>query len=109
MRTALTNGIRVGARTDVEESDAARGDGALSRRAWLEGAALVVSVGSICMIPTSAGAKTSQAEAKYQNQPKGTSALCGACQYFRPPSACQVVDGTISPQGWCPLFEKKSS
>jgi hypothetical protein len=47
--------------------------------------------------------KTSQAAAQYQQTPKDGQS-CAMCQLFRPPAACQVVAGTISPAGWCKFF-----
>jgi hypothetical protein len=49
-------------------------------------------------------AKVSQATAKYQNTPRGGQ-TCEACTFFRRPRACQVVEGDISPDGWCQLFD----
>jgi len=46
----------------------------------------------------------SQAEAEYQDRPRGGLA-CAACTLFRPPSSCQVVAGDISPNGWCKFFD----
>jgi hypothetical protein len=54
-----------------------------------------------------ARAKTAQAAAGYQNSPKGD-ASCGNCKNFKPPSSCQLVDGEISPSGWCKFYVKKS-
>jgi hypothetical protein len=81
---------------------------AVSRRALLTGAALTFGIAATCMVAkhAAAQAKLSQTDAKYQNQPKGDQS-CNACQHFQAPSSCQVVDGTISPQGWCQLFVKK--
>lgn len=78
----------------------------ISRRAWLGGAAMVVGVGATCMMATSAAAKTSQKDAKYQDKPQGSD-KCSGCTQFQAPDACQVVDGKISPEGWCQLFAKK--
>jgi hypothetical protein len=49
-------------------------------------------------------AKISQAEAQYQNTPKGMFS-CGVCTFFIKPTSCKVVAGTISPTGWCKLFD----
>jgi len=43
----------------------------------------------------------------YQNTPKD-SHQCDGCLLFQAPNACQVVDGTISPSGWCKLWAKKA-
>ena len=54
-----------------------------------------------------AQAKTPQKAMKYQDTPKGDQ-RCENCKQFQPPSACKVVDGTISPQGWCTVYMKKA-
>ncbi len=52
----------------------------------------------------SARQQASQAEALYQDQPKN-GLSCAACALFRPPAACAVVMGAISPTGWCRFFD----
>jgi len=49
-------------------------------------------------------AKISQAEAQYQPMPKGMFS-CATCTFFIKPTACKVVTGAISPNGWCKLFD----
>ena len=57
--------------------------------------------------PAAASGKTSQAQAKYQGQPKGDQ-KCSKCVHFIAASnTCQVVDGQVSPEGWCTLFAAK--
>ena len=48
--------------------------------------------------------KISQAEAQYQNMPKGLFS-CAACTFFIKPTSCKLVTGAISPNGWCKLFD----
>ena len=56
-----------------------------------------------------AAAKVSQASVQYQNQPKGDQ-KCSGCQHFIPESnACALVEGQISPEGWCLLWVKKAA
>jgi High potential iron-sulfur protein len=55
----------------------------------------------------SAAAKMAQAGVAYQVTPKGDQ-QCGNCSLFQPPSACTLVDGTISPSGWCKFWVKKA-
>jgi hypothetical protein len=43
----------------------------------------------------------------YQDSPKD-GRQCDGCSLFQAPSACQVVDGAISPTGWCKLWVKKA-
>jgi hypothetical protein len=49
-------------------------------------------------------AKLSKASAQYQDSPRG-GLSCVGCTFFRRPRSCQVVEGDISPQGWCKLFD----
>lgn len=51
--------------------------------------------------------KTSQKVAKYQNHPH-EGQHCQICRFFEPPNSCQLVAGTISPNGWCSFFAKKT-
>lgn len=57
--------------------------------------------------PPSSG-KVSKAQVQYQEQPKGDQ-KCSTCTHFVPESnTCKVVDGQISPNGWCTLWAKKA-
>ncbi|MBU0656986.1 MAG: high-potential iron-sulfur protein [Gammaproteobacteria bacterium] len=50
--------------------------------------------------------KVSQEQAQYQDQPKGDQ-RCDNCQHFvAENNTCGVVEGQISPQGWCSLWVK---
>ena len=51
--------------------------------------------------------KISQADAKYQPQPKGQQ-RCDNCVNFQAPNACKFVQGDISPSGWCQLYAAKT-
>jgi hypothetical protein len=46
----------------------------------------------------------SKAEAKYQAAPRGMFS-CAVCSFFVKPRACKVVQGDISPHGWCKFFD----
>ncbi len=54
-----------------------------------------------------AQAKVPKNAVSYQTEPKGTQ-RCDGCVNFQPPNGCKMVDGEISPQGWCSLFTKKT-
>lgn len=60
-----------------------------------------------------AQAKASKTQFKYQNTPHG-SQQCSGCSLFIPGAnktangTCKLVDGSISPHGWCTAFAKKS-
>jgi hypothetical protein len=61
-----------------------------------------------------AQAKGSQAQFKYQTKPNG-SKKCSNCTLFIPGKTatangtCKVVDGTISPNGYCIAYAAKTS
>jgi hypothetical protein len=81
----------------------------ISRRVVLTGTALAVGATAAVRVvsPAMAQEKMSQADAKYQGTPKGDQ-RCDGCMLFQPPNACKVVQGEISPSGWCQLFVKKT-
>ena len=82
---------------------------ALSRRSVLHlafaggGAVLAGTVAS-----PAAAAKLAQKSAHYQTTPKGK-ARCDNCRQWQAPAACLLVDGVISPAGWCVLYAPKAS
>ena len=43
---------------------------------------------------------------KYQDRPNGEK-QCSNCAQFVPPGGCKVVEGAISPQGYCLAWAKK--
>ncbi len=56
--------------------------------------------------PSANTAKAAQASVQYQTQPKGDQ-QCANCRYFVAASnTCQLVEGDISPKGWCILWAK---
>ncbi len=56
--------------------------------------------------PESSG-KASQASVQYQAQPKGNRKCSGCIHFIAESDTCNVVDGQISPNGWCTLWFKK--
>ncbi len=61
---------------------------------------------------TTAEAKASKSTVKYQDKPKG-SQKCAGCKFFitgkskTATGSCKIVDGSISPNGWCTAFSAK--
>ena len=50
--------------------------------------------------------KAAKSVVAYQDTPhEGQS--CATCLQFEPPSGCKVVEGTVSPAGWCKIYVKK--
>jgi len=55
-----------------------------------------------------APAKVSQASVQYQTEPKDGK-TCADCMHFIADSnTCKLVEGDISPTGWCVLWAKKA-
>jgi hypothetical protein len=47
--------------------------------------------------------KMSKDAAQYQDEPRGI-AMCATCSLFVEPRSCKVVEGDISPNGWCKAY-----
>ena len=78
----------------------------VSRRTLLHGVAGTAGAAMILgATPNSASAvvKLSQKVVAYQDHPNGDK-RCGKCLQFQPPNACKIVDGGISPEGYCRFF-----
>jgi len=83
----------------------------LSRRKLLRGAVVVAGGGALLaagFVSASAKApdKMSQSAANYQTTPKG-GARCNVCSQWLAPTDCKVVQGPVSPTGWCSLYIPK--
>ena len=97
----------------------------ISRRAWLKG---IAAAGvSLMLVSTSAEAKASKSAVHYQDFPSAMR-MCRMCKFFIPAGggrsrmmgcpmgggmmgrgmmgvgACQLVQGRISPMGYCDLY-----
>ena len=85
---------------------------ALSRRSILRNFAF--TAGGTAILGTVTGGnrvaeaqtKLAQSAAGYQPTPHEGQA-CATCLQFVPPAACKVVEGTVSPAGWCKVYIKK--
>jgi hypothetical protein len=82
----------------------------MSRRAVLKRAALLAgTVVTASVLPGKsalAQQKVSKEAMKYQDKPNGDK-QCSNCLQFIPPGSCKVVEGTISPNGYCLAWVKK--
>jgi hypothetical protein len=76
----------------------------LSRRAILALGLAIAAPSEADQQPQANPNKISQAAADYQPTPKGMFS-CGVCTFFIKPKSCKVVDGEVSPTGWCKLFD----
>ncbi len=70
---------------------------------------LGAGLASVALAPAVARAgpsKLDQRSAAYQPTPKGK-ARCDNCTQWQAPDACKLVEGKISPAGWCVLYARK--
>lgn len=86
-----------------------------TRRTFLSGVIALPALAGLLAAAASADAsKASQASLHYQTSPNG-SMQCSGCKFFIPGQdaksngTCQIVDGSISPNGYCMAFTAKSS
>jgi len=79
----------------------------ISRRIVLLRSAGCAAGAAASLLPLrQAEAKMKQAAAEYQDTPKGDQ-QCSNCSLFQEPDGCTIVDGSISPAGWCKFWVKK--
>jgi hypothetical protein len=107
--------------------------GKISRRTWLKGMAVFSAAAGMPLVlaSTAAQAKASKAAVHYQDHPNGNR-TCQMCKFFisggggrsgmmgggmmghgmghgmMGAGACQVVEGRISPMGYCDLYAPRS-
>jgi hypothetical protein len=80
---------------------------ALSRRTIVaRSVAAAAGVAVLFGLVTKAAAKMSQKSVDYQDTPKNDQE-CSNCSLFQEPNSCTIVDGEISPKGWCKFWAKK--
>lgn len=49
--------------------------------------------------------KATQQAVDYRDKAEGAS-HCDNCKYFKPPSSCYIVEGSIAPTGWCSKYAR---
>jgi High potential iron-sulfur protein len=81
----------------------------LSRRKVLLRSAGYAAGAAASLVPLKrAAAKMSQQSVAYQESPKGDQ-QCSNCSLFQAPTnTCTIVDGNVSPTGWCKFWVKKA-
>jgi hypothetical protein len=86
------------------ERDAAAGKGCgacyPSRRLVLLAAPMALA---LPMGRAGSAEKMSKQVAQYEDAPHGI-AMCATCSLFVEPRSCKVVEGDISPNGWCKAY-----
>jgi hypothetical protein len=86
----------------------------MTRRSFVANAIILPALAGLLVAETAnADAKGSKAQFKYQGTPNNGH-KCSQCTFWiagSSPTAngtCKIVDGSISPNGWCTAFSKKS-
>lgn len=85
----------------------------LNRRSFIEGVVVVPALAAAWAARARAdSSKASQASMRYQSTPNGNM-HCSLCKFFisgqdaQSSGTCQIVDGSISPNGYCIGFTQK--
>ncbi len=86
-----------------------------TRRAFLAGAVVLPALAGLVSVAAARAdaSKTSQASMHYQTTPSDGK-QCSGCNFFTPGSSasgngsCKIVDGSISPSGYCIAYSAKS-
>lgn len=81
----------------------------VSRRDFLFAAAAgsgALMAATFVASPASATNKMSPKAMSYRPTPNGNQ-RCDNCANWQPPGGCKLVDGAISPNGWCILYTPK--
>jgi hypothetical protein len=86
----------------------------MTRRTFVANAVVLPALAGLLLAETTiAEAKGSKAQFKYQSTPNNGK-KCSQCTFYIPGSSpkangtCKIVDGSISPNGWCSGFSAKS-
>jgi hypothetical protein len=92
---------------DRMTQERALANGGASRRDFLVAAAAVGGATLVGFASSPAeAAKMSQKAMAYRPSPNGNQ-RCDNCANFEPPAGCKLLDGSISPAGWCILYRAK--
>jgi hypothetical protein len=76
----------------------------VSRRKLMAAAAGATSAMVLAPIAQAAAReKMTKQQAQYQDSPKDIM-MCATCTLFEPPQSCKIVEGDVSPSGWCKAF-----
>jgi hypothetical protein len=87
---------------------AAMGKNFVSRGLALKSIAAIpfAALGISAALSPAQAATDNKKQFKYQDKPGPGGAKCASCRFFRKPNACTIVQGKISPNGWCIAYAK---
>ena len=83
-------------------------EGEKSSSAAPAGSSPTNNTGSESAAPTSEVAKAPQQAVQYQTEPKNGQKCDGCMHFIAGSNSCKLVEGQISPDGWCTLWAQKS-
>jgi len=79
-----------------------------SRRTFLRRSTLWIAMAPVLVVAGTANAnKADKSDFSYRDQPSAKGQLCGNCTAFMTPNHCRIVDGEISPAGWCVAYSSR--
>jgi High potential iron-sulfur protein len=84
----------------------------IDRQSFLKGIVLLPGLAGLLTAVAAADSKSSQASMHYQTTPNDGK-QCSGCQFFIPgqdpkgSGSCKLVDGSISPNGYCIAYTAK--
>ena len=56
---------------------------------------------------TASSTKVTKTQSKYQDSPNNGQQCSNCPQFVRASNSCKIVQGVISPEGWCNLFVRR--
>lgn len=69
---------------------------------------IAAAVPAVALTAAPALAADNKKQFKYQDKPGKNGQKCAGCSLFKAPNACSVVQGKISPNGWCIAYAPKA-
>ena len=66
----------------------------------------LVAVPALAAAGAARANKADKADLSYRDKPGANGKRCGSCASFVAPRACRVVDGDVSPDGWCVAYSE---
>jgi len=80
----------------------------ISRAHVLKSLAMIpaAAVGLVTTLASPANAADNKKQFKYQDKPGPHGQTCAGCRFFKKPNGCTIVQGKISPKGWCVAWAK---
>ncbi|HLY06149.1 MAG TPA: high-potential iron-sulfur protein [Rhizomicrobium sp.] len=85
----------------------------ITRQTFLSGVVVLPALAAISSVPAQADSSKSSKDAMHYQTTPSDGKQCSGCNFFMPgqdanaDGTCQIVDGAISPHGYCMAFSAK--